>query len=78
MLACSPVPADSTQSVRSESGGFVVIQDQMLSTAQQMLQESRSKIELIRLQIIRVTQAGGGGGGGSPDTHGGQRSGPPP
>uniref|UniRef100_G3PPJ4 Protein kinase N3 n=1 Tax=Gasterosteus aculeatus aculeatus TaxID=481459 RepID=G3PPJ4_GASAC len=42
----------------------------MLSTAQQMLQESRSKIELIRLQIIRVTQAGGGGGGGSPDTHG--------
>uniref|UniRef100_A0AAQ4RZD3 Protein kinase N3 n=1 Tax=Gasterosteus aculeatus aculeatus TaxID=481459 RepID=A0AAQ4RZD3_GASAC len=60
MLACSPVPADSTQSVRSESGGFVVIQDQMLSTAQQMLQESRSKIELIRLQIIRVTQAGGG------------------
>ncbi|XP_053276702.1 serine/threonine-protein kinase N2 [Pleuronectes platessa] len=42
----------------------------MLSTAQQMLQDSRSKIELIRLQIIRVTQAGssssssGGGGGG--------------
>ncbi|KAL6114906.1 uncharacterized protein ACO6RY_05572 [Pungitius sinensis] len=44
----------------------------MLSTAQQMLQESLSKIELIRLQIIKVTQAGGGGGGGSPDscTHG--------
>lgn len=41
----------------------VVIQDQMLSTAQQMLQDSRSKIELIRLQIIKVTQAGGGGGG---------------
>ncbi|KAM3868401.1 serine/threonine-protein kinase N2-like [Diretmus argenteus] len=36
----------------------------MLSTAQQMLQDSRSKIELIRLQIIKVTQAGGGGGGG--------------
>ncbi|XP_029915279.1 serine/threonine-protein kinase N2-like [Myripristis murdjan] len=35
----------------------------MLSTAQQMLQDSRSKIELIRLQIIKVTQAGGGGGG---------------
>ncbi|XP_043967481.1 serine/threonine-protein kinase N2-like [Gambusia affinis] len=34
----------------------------MLSTAQQMLQDSRSKIELIRLQIIKVTQAGGGGG----------------
>ncbi|TNM90086.1 hypothetical protein fugu_004320 [Takifugu bimaculatus] len=32
--------------------------DQMLSTAQQMLQDSRSKIELIRLQIIKVTQAG--------------------
>uniref|UniRef100_A0A674NN99 protein kinase C n=1 Tax=Takifugu rubripes TaxID=31033 RepID=A0A674NN99_TAKRU len=31
--------------------------DQMLSTAQQMLQDSRSKIELIRLQIIKVTQA---------------------
>lgn len=41
----------------------VIIQDQMLSTAQQMLQDSRSKIELIRLQIIKVTQAGGGGGG---------------
>ncbi|XP_047237425.1 serine/threonine-protein kinase N2-like isoform X1 [Girardinichthys multiradiatus] len=36
----------------------------MLSTAQQMLQDSRSKIELIRLQIIKVTQAGGGGGEG--------------
>ncbi|XP_068166319.1 serine/threonine-protein kinase N2-like [Antennarius striatus] len=36
----------------------------MLSTAQQMLQDSRSKIELIRLQIIKVTQAGGGGAGG--------------
>ncbi|XP_015229087.1 PREDICTED: serine/threonine-protein kinase N2-like isoform X1 [Cyprinodon variegatus] len=35
----------------------------MLSTAQQMLQDSRSKIELIRLQIIKVTQAGGSGGG---------------
>ncbi|XP_041854830.1 serine/threonine-protein kinase N2-like isoform X2 [Melanotaenia boesemani] len=40
----------------------------MLSTAQQMLQDSRSKIELIRLQIIKVTQAGsgiGGDGGGN-------------
>ncbi|XP_026199141.1 serine/threonine-protein kinase N2-like isoform X2 [Anabas testudineus] len=41
----------------------------MLSTAQQMLQDSRSKIELIRLQIIKVTQAGssssGGGGSGA-------------
>ncbi|XP_068594968.1 serine/threonine-protein kinase N2-like [Brachionichthys hirsutus] len=34
----------------------------MLSTAQQMLQDSRSKIALIRLQIIKVAQAGGGGG----------------
>ena len=33
----------------------------MFSTAQQMLQDSRSKIELIRLQIIKVTQAGRGG-----------------
>lgn len=36
----------------------------MLSTAQQMLQDSRSKIELIRLQIIKVTQAGSSDGGG--------------
>lgn len=63
----------------------VVIQDQMLSTAQQMLQDSRSKIELIRLQIIKVTQAGSGGGGtagsdggGHQDsfTHGGQSTQP--
>ncbi|XP_061752378.1 serine/threonine-protein kinase N2-like isoform X1 [Nerophis ophidion] len=32
----------------------------MLSTAQQMLQDSRSKMENIRLQIIKVAQAGGG------------------
>ncbi|KAG9354632.1 hypothetical protein JZ751_001345 [Albula glossodonta] len=32
----------------------------MLSTAQQMLQDSRTKIELIRMQIIKVTQAGEG------------------
>ncbi|TWW60836.1 Serine/threonine-protein kinase N2 [Takifugu flavidus] len=38
--------------------------DQMLSTAQQMLQDSRSKIELIRLQIIKVTQAGSSDGSG--------------
>ncbi|XP_029684894.1 serine/threonine-protein kinase N2-like isoform X1 [Takifugu rubripes] len=36
----------------------------MLSTAQQMLQDSRSKIELIRLQIIKVTQAGSSDGSG--------------
>nr|XP_046241830.1 serine/threonine-protein kinase N2-like [Scatophagus argus] len=42
----------------------------MLSTAQQMLQDSRSKIELIRLQIIKVTQAGSssGDGGGNQDS----------
>lgn len=59
----------------------------MLSTAQQMLQDSRSKIELIRLQIIKVTQAGSGGGGtagsdggGNQDsfTHGGQSPQPYP
>lgn len=57
----------------------------MLSTAQQMLQDSRSKIELIRLQIIKVTQAGSSGSGvisddGSDDhnssTHTGQDPGP--
>ncbi|KAK5932018.1 hypothetical protein CgunFtcFv8_003757 [Champsocephalus gunnari] len=50
-------------------------EDQMLSTAQQMLQDSRSKIELIRLQIIKVTQAGSSSGigedGGGDPTHGG-------
>ncbi|XP_035495122.2 serine/threonine-protein kinase N2-like isoform X1 [Scophthalmus maximus] len=55
----------------SSSPCDVVIQDQMLSTAQQMLQESRSKIELIRLQIIKVTQAGGSGGGDDDDDGGG-------
>uniref|UniRef100_H3DH38 protein kinase C n=1 Tax=Tetraodon nigroviridis TaxID=99883 RepID=H3DH38_TETNG len=34
-------------------------------SAQQMLQDSRSKIELIRLQIIKVTQAGSSDGGSS-------------
>uniref|UniRef100_UPI0037E7EFA6 serine/threonine-protein kinase N2-like n=1 Tax=Semicossyphus pulcher TaxID=241346 RepID=UPI0037E7EFA6 len=51
----------------------------MLSTAQQMLQDSRSKIELIRMQIIKVTQAGSSAGAGddcggnhdSSTTHGG-------
>uniref|UniRef100_A0A3Q3XAL8 Protein kinase domain-containing protein n=1 Tax=Mola mola TaxID=94237 RepID=A0A3Q3XAL8_MOLML len=43
--------------LRSHSNG-TLWKDQMLSTAQQMLQDSRSKIELIRLQIIKVTQAG--------------------
>ncbi|KAM4576051.1 serine/threonine-protein kinase N2-like isoform 2-T4 [Odontesthes bonariensis] len=46
----------------------------MLSTAQQMLQDSRSKIELIRLQIIKVTQAGSSGGGISGDVIGNQSS----
>ncbi|XP_028269225.1 serine/threonine-protein kinase N2-like isoform X2 [Parambassis ranga] len=51
----------------------------MLSTAQQMLQDSRSKIELIRLQIIKVTQAGssGGGGGGGGGGVGGDGEGDP-
>ncbi|KAM9858650.1 serine/threonine-protein kinase N2-like [Aulostomus maculatus] len=46
----------------------------MLSTAQQMLQDSRSKIELIRLQIIKVTQAGSSSdvsGDQNSSTHGG-------
>nr|XP_054586385.1 serine/threonine-protein kinase N2 isoform X2 [Nothobranchius furzeri] len=42
----------------------------MLSTAQQMLQDSRSKIELIRLQIIKVTQPGGSGGNQNNSSHG--------
>lgn len=29
----------------------------MLSTAQQMLQDSRTKIELLRMQIVKVGQA---------------------
>ncbi|XP_040897927.1 serine/threonine-protein kinase N2-like [Toxotes jaculatrix] len=47
----------------------------MLSTAQQMLQDSRSKIELIRLQIIKVTQAGSSSGGGSIGGDGGNHNG---
>ncbi|GAA6232927.1 serine/threonine-protein kinase N2-like isoform X1 [Lates japonicus] len=39
----------------------------MLSTAQQMLQDSRTKIELLRMQIIKVSQARDEEGGG---THG--------
>uniref|UniRef100_A0A1A8QEA5 protein kinase C n=1 Tax=Nothobranchius rachovii TaxID=451742 RepID=A0A1A8QEA5_9TELE len=42
----------------------------MLSTAQQMLQDSRSKIELIRLQIIKLTQPGGSGGNQNNSSHG--------
>ncbi|RVE68690.1 hypothetical protein OJAV_G00095200 [Oryzias javanicus] len=42
----------------------------MLSTAQQMLQDSRTKIELIRLQIIKVTQAGGGSSNHTSSTQG--------
>ncbi|MEQ2277749.1 hypothetical protein XENORESO_006971 [Xenotaenia resolanae] len=34
----------------------------MLATAQQMLQDSRTKIELLRMQIIKVSQARDGGG----------------
>ncbi|KAL0965149.1 hypothetical protein UPYG_G00277420 [Umbra pygmaea] len=34
----------------------------MLSTAQQMLQDSRTKIELLRMQIVKVTQAREGPG----------------
>lgn len=37
----------------------------MLSTAQQMLQDSRTKIELLRMQIIKVTQARNGERGGT-------------
>lgn len=45
----------------------------MLSTAQQMLQDSCSKIELIRMQIIKVTQTGVGDGSSNHDSshHGG-------
>lgn len=36
----------------------------MLSIAQQMLQDSRTKIELLRMQIIKVGQARNGEGHG--------------
>lgn len=37
---------------------LVTLQDRkMLSTAQQMLQDSKTKIELLRMQIVKVTQA---------------------
>lgn len=48
---------------------FLVRQDRkMLSIAQQMLQDSRTKIELLRMQIIKVRQARNGGNGGSDGT----------
>lgn len=37
----------------------------MLSTAQQMLQDSRTKIELLRMQIVKVSQARDGERDGS-------------
>ncbi|TNM92502.1 hypothetical protein fugu_019514 [Takifugu bimaculatus] len=37
----------------------------LLSIAQQMLQDSRTKIELLRMQIVKVGQARNGGSGGS-------------
>lgn len=37
----------------------------MLSTAQQMLQDSRTKIELLRMQIIKVSQGRDGERDGS-------------
>ncbi|XP_024120560.1 serine/threonine-protein kinase N2 [Oryzias melastigma] len=38
----------------------------MLSTAQQMLQDSRTKIELLRMQIVKVSQAREGDAEGTP------------
>uniref|UniRef100_A0A673JAS1 protein kinase C n=1 Tax=Sinocyclocheilus rhinocerous TaxID=307959 RepID=A0A673JAS1_9TELE len=38
----------------------------MLSTAQQMLQDSKTKIELLRMQIVKVTQARDGDTGAHP------------
>lgn len=81
---CAPLPADLQGGKKPSDKVFFCLlmwcryQDPMLSTAQQMLQDSRSKIELIRLQIIKVTQAGGStagsDGGGNQDsfTQGGQ------
>lgn len=40
----------------------------MLSIAQQMLQDSRTKIELLRMQIIKVRQARNGGSAASDGT----------
>lgn len=37
----------------------------MLSTAQQMFQDSRTKIELLRMQIVKVNQARDGEQAGS-------------
>lgn len=38
--------------------GLIYLQDRkLLSTAQQMLQDSRTKIELLRMQIVKVSQA---------------------
>lgn len=50
---------------------FCAFQDRkMLSAAQQMLQDSRTKIELLRMQMVKISQVKGGELDGSHSTSG--------
>lgn len=56
-------PSESSQNMTDdllsciERGRALWTDRKMLSTAQQMLQDSKTKIELLRMQIVKVTQA---------------------
>ncbi|XP_051749226.1 serine/threonine-protein kinase N2 isoform X2 [Ctenopharyngodon idella] len=56
-------PSESSQNMTDdllsciEKGRALWTDRKMLSTAQQMLQDSKTKIELLRMQIVKVTQA---------------------
>lgn len=39
---------------------FLWQERKLLATAQQMLQDSKTKIEIIRMQIVKVSQSAGG------------------
>ncbi|CAL8247894.1 unnamed protein product [Merluccius merluccius] len=45
--------------IPGQQTGTCAVSRQMLSSAQQMLQESRSRMELLRLQILKAAQSGG-------------------
>ncbi|XP_076867862.1 serine/threonine-protein kinase N2 isoform X2 [Brachyhypopomus gauderio] len=59
VLQQSDSPQKMTDELLSclERGRALWTDRKMLSTAQQMLQDSRTKIELLRMQIVKVTQA---------------------
>uniref|UniRef100_A0A8C3SKD7 Protein kinase C n=1 Tax=Chelydra serpentina TaxID=8475 RepID=A0A8C3SKD7_CHESE len=44
----------------SKIKNFDILDRKLLATAQQMLQDSKTKIELIRMQIVKISQSAGG------------------